>query len=87
MRGDAAGCAGYGREALGPVGAEMSEARCITGDCGWLVLFENRPLLTCGDDGTAGGAPFCTLEVSARPCVALELLPELPSHDLELCSL
>jgi hypothetical protein len=34
MRGDAAGCAGYGREAFGPVGAEISDARCITGDCG-----------------------------------------------------
>lgn len=87
IRGDAAGCAGYGREALGPVGAEMSEARCITGDCGWLVLFENRPLLTFGDDGTAGGAPFCRLEASVRLCVALTSLPEVPSHDLELCNL
>jgi len=55
IRGDAAGCVGQDLEALGPVGAEMSGARCITGDCGWLVLFENRPLLTLGEDGTAGG--------------------------------
>ena len=34
IRGDAAGCAGCGREALGPVGAEISDTRCITGDCG-----------------------------------------------------
>jgi hypothetical protein len=86
IRGDAAGCAACGREALGPVGAEMSDTRCITGDCGWLGLLRNRPLLTFGDDGTTDDAAPCEPEASIRLCVTPTSLPGMPSHDLEPCS-